>query len=212
MADPDVSSPAVRARAREALWRRLDEPHIAPLVRFAEAIAASRGLPVGSVPYPDPDGGGVRARVLFLLNDPGERAQGDLGGSGMLTMLNEDQTSRKQRAAVAATGLDRRVALHWNAVPWPVPKGSAEQHVASGSRALVRLVGELPELRGIVALGRTARLVVQDAQVQSARFRHLEVHYSNHPERSSNADLFEAYRWAGQIAVAQCRPRPAPNE
>jgi hypothetical protein len=68
--------------------------------------------------------------VLFLLNDPGDGAQFRTGGSGMLTILNEDQTSRKQRAAVEASGLNR---------------------------------------------------------------------YSKHPERSSNADLFEAYGWAARL-------------
>ncbi|MBA2308511.1 MAG: hypothetical protein H0W01_04235 [Pseudonocardiales bacterium] len=112
---------------------------MAALVKFAEEIATNSGLMPGAVPYPDPDGGGVNARVLFLLNDPGDGAKSGTGGSGMLTILNEDQTSRKQRAAVEASGLDRSLTLHWNAVPWPVPRGAAAQHVAAGARSLIRL-------------------------------------------------------------------------
>ncbi len=176
---------------------------MARLAAFADEIAAANGLPAGSVPYPDPDGGGEHARVLFLLNDPGEGAQSSSGGSGMLTILNEDQTSRKQRAAVEASGLDRRLVLHWNAVPWPVPKGTARHNVAAGARSLVSLVELLPHLRGILALGATARLVTAEVQVISARVRHLEFHHSTHPERSSYAALFEAYGWAARV-TADC--------
>jgi hypothetical protein len=194
-------TPAARATARRALWDRRSEDHVAPLVQFADALGAERGLPSGTVPYVDPDGGGVHSRVLFLLNDPGDGAQSGTGGSGMLTMLNEDQTSRKQRAAVEASGLERSVAMHWNAVPWPVPKGTAPKHVSAGGRSLVRLVELLPDLRGILALGATARLVTDEVQVISSRVRGLEFNHSAHPERPSNAALFDAYRWAAAIAT-----------
>ena len=194
------STPSGRTEARSRLWERRNEPHVAALVKFAEEIATNSGLMPGAVPYPDPDGGGVNARVLFLLNDPGDGAKSGTGGSGMLTILNEDQTSRKQRAAVEASGLDRSLTLHWNAVPWPVPRGAAAQHVAAGARSLIRLVALLPDLRGIVALGATARRVTDEVQVISARARHLKFHHSTHPERSSNAALFEAYGWAANVA------------
>lgn len=189
-----------RAAARAALWERRNESHVAPLIKFADELSAARAMAPGSVPYADPDGGGVMARVLFLLNDPGDGAQSGSGGSGMLTILNEDQTSRKQRAAVEAAGLDRSLTLHWNAVPWPVPKGTAGRNVNAGARSLVRLMELLPNLRGILALGATARSVAAEVQVISARTRHLEIHHSAHPERSSNVALFAAYGWAAALA------------
>lgn len=105
--------PASLPAARADLWRRLDEPHVAPIVAFADQLAARRGLDAGAVPYPDPDGGGVHARVLFLLNDPGDGAT----DSRMLTVLNDDPTSRKQLGAIDHTGFDRSTALHWNGIP-----------------------------------------------------------------------------------------------
>jgi hypothetical protein len=71
------------------------------------------------VPYPNPDGGGVHARVLLLLNDPGDGAMSGTGGSGMLTIDNDEQTSRQQRKAVRATGLNLAVSLRWNGIQWP---------------------------------------------------------------------------------------------
>ncbi|HVV19415.1 MAG TPA: hypothetical protein VHF06_08270, partial [Pseudonocardiaceae bacterium] len=89
--------------ARALLWARLTEPHVARLVTLADELARGQDLPVGvgAVPYPDADGGGIHAQVLFLLNDPGEGARVDSGGTGMLCLLNDDQTTRKQPIHIA---------------------------------------------------------------------------------------------------------------
>jgi hypothetical protein len=186
-----------------SLRARLIEPHVAPLVEFADDIAREHGLPagVGAVPYPDPDGGGVRARVLFLLNDPGNGARIDAGGSGMLCMLNGDQTTRKQLDAVRASRLDRRTALHWNAIPWPVPRNQRDRNVAPATSALLRLLGILPDLRGVIALGAYARRVWAAAGELDPNLAGLAYLHSTHPERSSTVDLRRAYRYAAEIAA-----------
>jgi hypothetical protein len=114
---------------------------VAPLVKFADDPARERGLPtgIGAVPYPDPDATGVHARVLFLLNDPGEGAMED-SGSGLLAMINTAPTSRTQRKAVSACGFDRSIALHWNGIPWPVAENARDRNVAPASVALARLL------------------------------------------------------------------------
>ena len=60
----------VDALVVKAKHARLGEAHVAPLVELADAIAADRGRPCGEVPYPDPLSGGVRARVLLLMETP----------------------------------------------------------------------------------------------------------------------------------------------
>lgn len=60
----------VDALVVKAKHARLGEAHVAPLVELADAIAADRGRPCGAVPYPDPLSGGVRARVLLLMETP----------------------------------------------------------------------------------------------------------------------------------------------
>ncbi len=194
------STPSGRTEARSRLWERRNEPHVAALVKFAEEIATNSGLMPGAVPYPDPDGGGVNARVLFLLNDPGDGAK-----SWDRWVGNADDPERGPDLAEATcggrgvrTGPQPDVALERGAV------ASAERSSGSacggGCPIVDPPVALLPDLRGIVALGATARRVTDEVQVISARARHLKFHHSTHPERSSNAALFEAYGWAANVA------------
>lgn len=190
--------PADLTAARDALWGRLGEPHVAPLVAFADQLAAGRGLSAGAVPYPDPDGGGVHARVLFLLNDPGEGAT----RSRMLTVLNTDPTSSKQRGAIDHTGFDRGVALHWNGIPWPVPKRGRPRNVPAGATALLQLLPLLGDLRGVLALGEFGRKVWEEAVGRTERYRGLAYRSSDHPCYSPYATKLDpAYAWAAEVAT-----------
>jgi len=53
----------------------LEDPHIAPLTEYVRRLRKQRGGGE-SVPWIDPDDGGVHARVLLLLEAPGARAMG----------------------------------------------------------------------------------------------------------------------------------------
>jgi uracil-DNA glycosylase len=194
---------SVLAEARALLWARLNEPHVAPLVTLADDIARSRGLPtgVGAVPYPDPQGAGVHARVLFLLNDPGDGARVDSGGSGMLCLLNKDQTTRKQLDAIRDSRLERRLTLHWNAIPWPVAPNERDRNIAPAVSALLLLLDTLHSLRGVVALGAYARRVWKETAQRDRRLGGLAYVHSAHPARSSTVDLRQAYRRAAGIAA-----------
>jgi hypothetical protein len=178
---------AHRERLRSQLWARRDEAHVAPLVAFADRLAAAQGLPVGvgAVPYPDPDGAGVRARVLFLLNDPGAGALQNSGGTGMLSMINRDPTTTRQLKALHDSGLDRRMALHWNAIPWPVAESERNRQVPEAVEALAKLLDVLSrhggELRGVVTLGIYARKVWTALPARPAHGPALQHHTSAHP-------------------------------
>lgn len=192
--------PADLPTARAALWKRLDESHVAPLVELADDLAAGRGMVRGAVPYPDPDGGGVRARVLFLLNDPGDGAKNVGCGSGMLTILNTDMTSSKQRKAVDHTGFDRGAALHWNGIPWPVAKADRSRQITPAATALLRLLDMLDDLNGVITLGEFALKVWTAANRRTGQHHGVEHVHSAHPERSSYVALDAAYARAAEIA------------
>ncbi len=200
-----MTKPETPAAARAILWAWLTEPHVAPLVTLADQIARGQGLPagVGAVPYPDPDGSGVHARVLFLLNDPGQGARVDSGGTGMLCLLNNDQTTRKQLDAIRFSGIERRLTLRWNAIPWPVAPNERNRNVSSAASALLLLVEKLQSLRGLVALGEYAGKVWEVASDRDQRLGRLAYHHSAHPSRSPTVALRQAYRRAAEIAAME---------
>lgn len=138
---------------------RLAEPHVAPLVALAAAAAAASA---GSVPHPDPADGGVNASVLILLEAPGPKATAERGGSGFISLDNDDPTAERLHLAVAAAGLPRDRLLAWNAVPWYI--GDEARIRAAGRGDLLdaavwlhRAVCLLPDLRAVVAGGRAAQ-------------------------------------------------------
>ncbi len=153
---------------------RLWEDHVAPVNRFVEVmraeLTAERGIEDGGppvyVPYIDPDSGGIRARVLFLLESPAGPAA---LGSGMLSADNNDETARNVWRAYAATGLPRTAGLHWNAVPWYVGDGKRNASVKAveverGRQYLSRLLDLTPEVSVLLALGKPAQVSVGGAR------------------------------------------------
>lgn len=104
--------------ARDALRDRIWEPHVAPLNALADRITDSEGLAHGVVPYVDPNQGGIAARALILLDNPGRRARVGTG-SGILSLDNNDPTSERQRDAYTQFGVDWKDIVTWNVCPAP---------------------------------------------------------------------------------------------
>lgn len=136
--------------------RRLREEHVAPLQALVDEIREERST--DSVPYVDPDSGGVGARVLFILESPAGPAA---WGSGMLSPDNDDETAANMWRLYEQTGLPRSAGLHWNAVPWYVGENGKEKNVSPGDVLegglwLDRLIDLLPQLRLVVTMGKPA--------------------------------------------------------
>lgn len=135
--------------------------HVAPIQTLVDQIRQERDTE--SVPYVDPDSGGVHACVLFILESPAAPAA---LGSGMLSPDNDDETAANMWRLYERSGLPRNAALHWNAVPWYVGDGDREKSVKShevlaGARWLDRLLDQLPELRLVVTMGKPAAQAFQ---------------------------------------------------
>lgn len=141
----------VHVRRKKA---RLHERHVAPLTRLADAIAAARGLPAGDVPYPDPDHGGVHARVLFLLTAPGPGAKTHTG-SGLLSLENNDPGAARCHRETDRVGLAWSEVVHWNVVPFPIKleRSPTSAEIVAGSRWIPDLLARLEEVRVVVLLG-----------------------------------------------------------
>lgn len=139
---------------------RIRDPHVKPLNDLADRIADAEGLPHGHVPYVDPDVGGVKARMLVLLDNPSTKAEAGTG-SGLLSPENNDWTARNIREAYARHGVDFGDVVHWNVVPFPVAGekngGSTSAERSRAVRWTREVVSLLSELEIVLLLGSAAR-------------------------------------------------------
>lgn len=138
---------------------RLNDPKVKPLNALVRRIDAARGEE--STPWFDPDGGGVAARVLMLLECPGAKSSRGRG-SGIISLDNDDQTAANLFTLQQEAGLARAWAVNWNVVPWYLPAGT---RTANASAADVRqatpwlseVISLLPRLSVVVLMGRRAQ-------------------------------------------------------
>lgn len=144
---------------RERKRKLLYEPRIEPLTTFVDALRAERHD--RTIPYFDPTGAGVDARILALLEAPGSRAA--LGkGSGFISPDNNDPTAENMWKILSAEEVDRATEIvFWNVVPWYIGSGTrvraaVPQDFVEARDALHELLSLLLELRVVVLLGRKA--------------------------------------------------------
>lgn len=145
-----MASPDFRAeQAAEAL----SAPHVAPINVFIQGIRDQCGR--GWAPLIPPHHGGVDARVLSILRDPGPATRDGLG-SGFISVENDDPTAERQALLFQQNGISPREVLPWNAYPWYINAApNAEQSVA-GAHVLIDLLKLLPELKVVLLQGRDA--------------------------------------------------------
>jgi uracil-DNA glycosylase len=146
LADPDTLG-----LRRAAL---LAAPHLAPLCGLLVELRAAHGR----VPDPDPLDGGVRARLLLLLESPGP----SIGRTGFVSRDNPTGTARNLKRFLEEAGIAREDTLIWNAVPWVIHAEGAtnraprEGEIRAGLAALPPLLGVLRHLEVVVLAGRVA--------------------------------------------------------
>jgi hypothetical protein len=140
--------------------QRIRAAHVAPINALADKIAEVYDLATGTVPYVDPDQGGIHARALVLLDNPSTMAEAGTG-SGLLSLDNNDWTARNCREAYARHGVDWKDVVHWNVCPFPTMSKKNGQSLDSersrGAQWTRRLVQLLPDLEIVLPLGDAAR-------------------------------------------------------
>lgn len=152
-----MNDPAVRKHRRTLLTA----PHHAPLHAYVHTLISEVQVQDLDVPEFDPLGGGVHARILCLLEAPGPKAAARLGGSGFISIDNDDPTAHNMFTLTQLAGVPREWFLAWNIVPWYVGSGDRirpvqQNEIAIGREHLRALLTLLPELRVVVTLGRPA--------------------------------------------------------
>lgn len=148
---------------------QLHEPHISPLTRFVEALRREAG-PSAAVPYFDPWDGGVEAEVLMLFEAPGPKAV----KSGFISRNNPDETAKNFFELSMEAGLERKVTVLWNAVPWYIGSGTKIRaantaDLATGLKPLPELLQLLPKVRTIVLVGKKAEKA--SSQLSRVKYR-----------------------------------------
>ena len=141
--------------------RELDEPHVAPLNEWVRTLKARLG-PRAIVPWFDPADGGVDAQILWLLEAPGPKSTSERGGSGIISCNNTDGAAENTWRARTEAGVDRRLVVHWNAIPYYLGtetkiRAWRSGDVANAGHMLVELVVLLPKLRAVILGGKAAQ-------------------------------------------------------
>ncbi len=77
------------------------------------------------VPHFDPAETGVRSQVLLLLEAPGPKTVPEWGGSGFISVDNDDPTAQNLWRTRDEVGFYRGV-LVWNIVPWVLGRASVK--------------------------------------------------------------------------------------
>jgi hypothetical protein len=111
---------------RQQQWDDRWAPRIAPVNALVDELMVSPGQ--AGVPYFAPIYGGVDARVLFVARDPGPKTQSELGGSGFLSLENDDASAERFATLLDDAGIPVGETLPWNAYPWYInrPPQAAE--------------------------------------------------------------------------------------
>jgi hypothetical protein len=134
--------------------------------------------------------------VLFLLNDPGDGALQNSGGTGMLSMTNSDPTTTRQLRAIQASGFDRRIALHWNGIPWPAPKQERNGQVPRAAEALDELLAAYASLAlGKAGLRAAVTLLHKELKDDGVHATSVTVHGPIAPDTPLAPELIAERYW-----------------
>jgi len=142
------------ATAVERRRSRLGEPHVKEINALVEELRRERDD--DSIPYVDPDSGGVNARVLVLKQDPGPKSLPGTG-SGMLSWANDDPAASTFAAITGEVGLPWSYLVPWNAIPWKPSNNSNAAEKQAGRLALVCMVTLLTRVDAVLLHGDKAQ-------------------------------------------------------
>lgn len=133
----------------EQLRRCFDE-HVAPLNLLVDELRKENWAP-----YIAPNYGGVNARLLYVLRDPGPKTKDD-GGSGFLCWENDDATAETLYKLFGDVGIEAQDVIPWNAYPWYINREPTAKELEAGVDPLKRVIDLLPNLKVVLLLGGSA--------------------------------------------------------
>jgi uracil-DNA glycosylase len=178
---------------RQDQWERRYDTHIAPVNHYVDEI---RDHGRGWAPYVAPLHGGVNARVLSILRDPGPATQ-DADGSGFLCVENKDPSAELQCQLLDQAGLTAADIVPWNAYPWYINREPSTAELEAGLPTILRMLELLPRVDVVLLQGATAQKAwrrVERRHPHLRRRRPLTVIETYHPSRQALRDPDPAER------------------
>lgn len=153
---PTVPRTMSQPRVREQRANSRYLPHVEPINRLVDRIAADRN--VRNLPYLDPTFGGTNARVLLVMKAPEADANPRRAGTRFLSMDNDDDGAENVFEACSRFGLDRSELAAWNVCPFPIRQGRpSDDELAAAAVYHRELLTLMPNLKVVVLLGQSAR-------------------------------------------------------
>jgi len=138
---------------RNEQWEKRDAKHIAPFNQFVDELRCDER---GWAPYVAPMYGGIRARLLSVLRDPGPKTQDSLG-SGFLCMENDDPTAEKISEFFAGVGIKAKDIVPWNAYPWYINRAPNAAELNAGTEPLKHVIDLMRDLSVVMLHGGEAQ-------------------------------------------------------
>ncbi|MDP3854615.1 uracil-DNA glycosylase [Phenylobacterium sp.] len=191
-----ISPRTLRSAAEiERRLQMLKLPHMVPLARWVETLRAR--YPNEEFPDFDPLGGGVGAEVLFILEKPGPKTSRAGGGSGFISVNNDDATAEASCRFLDEAGIVQARTCHWNLISgWNRTIAYKTEDWRAGMPLLFELLGLMPRIGVIVLVGSVAQRA--DEALRQAGY---EVVRSAHPSpkvRNMNRIMWDSipHQWA----------------
>lgn len=165
---------------RAQQWADRYAPHVAPVNEYVDEL---REIGRGWAPYVAPIHGGIEARVLSILRDPGPATR-DGNGSGFLCVENNDASAELQAELLQDARLSPFDLLPWNAYPWYINRAPRAAELDVGAETIRHLLNLAPALQVVLLQGRDAehawRRLLRDSPTIE-RDRRLRVVRTFHP-------------------------------
>ncbi|NQU46925.1 MAG: uracil-DNA glycosylase [Chlorobium sp.] len=140
---------------RQRQWDHRYDHHIAPINQYVDTLR--KQAEKGSVPYVPPMYGGINARLLSLMRDPGPMTQDAAGGSGFICMENDDPTAERISNYFAGVHIPAGDIVPWNAYPWYINRKPRVAELEAGVLPLKGIIDLLPNLCVVMLHGGEAK-------------------------------------------------------
>lgn len=142
---------------RRDLYRRRYEAHVRKINKHVDELRSTHRA---EIPYVAPSYGGVDARLLTLMQDPGPKTNlANVDGSGMICVENADLTAARQKFFLNEAGINVLDIVSWNAYPWPKPHPQTPESDRQAALALRDFLSFTPHIEVVILNGTVARRI-----------------------------------------------------